>query len=109
MPRNTTAQLPIDKDSIPIQALSPVESTVAQLTIGATTSSIALPANAEIVEVTAQDVCRMAFGLSGVEASAASRLVLAGTSVYKVPAEATHIACIRVGSSSGAISITKLV
>lgn len=109
MPANITAQLPQDVDSRPIQVLSPAESSVANLAIGATTDRVALPSGAQIVEVASQDICRMAFGTSAVEATNSSRLVPAGVTVYKVPTGATHLAAIRVGSSTGAITITKLV
>jgi hypothetical protein len=102
-----------DKHDRDIQALAPLEATVANVTIGGASASVALPAGARVVEVAASSACRMAFGNSGVTATATSRLFPAGVSVYKVPEDAsgvaaTHLAVIQYSGSTGDVTVTRL-
>ncbi len=103
-------ELPRDPGAAPIPALAPDDTSVAQVSIAAGNNSAALPAGSVIVEVSAQDYCRMAFGISTVDATVGvRRLVPPGISVYKLPASVTHFAVTQVGSSTGVFTITKLI
>jgi hypothetical protein len=103
-------ELPRDPGAAPIPALAPDDTTVAQVSIAAGNNSAALPAGSIIVEVSAQDYCRMAFGISTVDATVGvRRLVPPGISVYKLPANATHFAVTQVGASTGVFTVTKLI
>ena len=104
------ADMPKDVDGKAIQVLAPVEGTVAEVVIGAASSSVALPSGASVVEVAASDLCRIKFGDASVDASVGTvRVFPAGVAVYRVPVGATHIAAIRIGSSSGFLTVAELV
>jgi hypothetical protein len=103
-------ELPRDPGAAPIPALAPDDTSVTQVTIAAGNNSAALPAGCVIVEVSSQDYCRMAFGISTVDATVGvRRLVPPGISVYKLPANATHFAVTQVGTSAGVFTVTKLI
>src|SRR6185312_7750960 len=90
-----------DRDSHGIQTLIPDDSSVAAATISAVNSRAPLPADAQIVEVVATDLCRFAFGDETVDATQGTRRIFNGTGVYRVPPNATHFAVTQVGTSSG--------
>lgn len=103
-------ELPRDPGAAPIPALAPDDTSVAQVSIAAGNNSAALPAGSVIVEVSAQDYCRMAFGTSTVDATlGVRRLVPPGISVYKLAANVTHFAVTQVGTSTGVFTVTKLI
>jgi hypothetical protein len=80
-----------------------------QASIAAGNNRVALPAESEIVEVSASDTCRVAFGTSTVDATVGTRRVFpAGCAVYKVPPGATHIAVTQVGTSSGVVTVARM-
>lgn len=97
-----------DRNGKAIQTLSPDDTTVAQVAFGADSDTVALPDGAQIVEITASDFCRVAFGDSDVTATATSRIASPGTRVYRVPPGATNLAAIQFGSTSGYVTITRL-
>lgn len=101
--------MPKDVDGKAVQTLAPVESSVVQLVISAGNARTALPTGANIVELAANDTCRVKFGDSNVDAtSGTSRIFPAGVAIYRVPAEATHIAVTQVGTSSGFVTIAEM-
>jgi hypothetical protein len=103
-------ELPRDPGAAPIPVLAPDDTTVATATIAAGNASAALPTNSVIVEVCASDYCRMAFGISTIDATSGTRRIIPpGVSVYKVPASATHFAITQFGTSSGTVTVTKLI
>ena len=92
-----------------IQVLSVQEDTVVQATIAAGNNRVALPADSEIVEVSASDTCRISFGTSTIDVTAGTHRVFpAGCAVYKIPPDATHIAVTQVGTSSGFVTIARM-
>jgi hypothetical protein len=103
------ADLPKDVDGHSIQTLAPVEDTVVQAVITAGNQRITLPTGANIVEVAANDVCRIKFGDSAVDASSGTvRIFPPGAAVYRVPAGATHLAVTQVGTSSGFLTVCEM-
>lgn len=111
---STGTRLPQDADSAPIQALSPVEGSVAVHTLSGVSSAVALPSGAELVEVSCTGNMLFAFGNSGVSATTSSRVLPTGCYVYKVPYSSgntlcTHFAAITVDGSSGRVSVARLV
>lgn len=100
--------MPRDNNSDAIQTLSPLEGTVVQLTISAGNSSIALPEDAEVIEVAASDLCRLKFGTASVDATSGARVFPPGVAVYKVPEGATHVAVTQIGTSSGFVTICEM-
>lgn len=111
MPTNTDTHLPVDKDSAPIQVLAPVETTVAQASIGAANDRQPLPSGAQIVEVATSDGCRFVFGDSSVDATSGTRRILPPNAlvVYRVPAGATHFAVVRIAAEAGIVTVTRLI
>ena len=106
----TVPNLHKDANAAPIQVLIPDDASVVQITIGAGNQSTSLPSGAVIVEICATDDCRVAFGTSGVDAtSGVKRAFTKGAAVYKLPDTATHVACTQIGTSSGFLTITRLV
>lgn len=105
----SNAHLPRSVDGGNVQVLAPVESTVAVGTIGASSVSVALPANSDIVEIAVSADVRCAFGDSGVVADTSSRVLPKGVYVYVVPEFATHVACLRLTASDvGFFSVATL-
>ena len=105
----TNASLPYDVNGAMIQTLAPDEDTVVQVSIAAGNNTSPLPTNAQIVEVASSDLCRIKFGDSGVDAtSGVARLFPLGVAVYRVPVGATHVACTRVGTSTGLVTVASL-
>jgi hypothetical protein len=106
----TEFAMPKDSNGASAQVLAPEETTVVQGTIGAGNDRVAIPTDADIVEITCTDTTRCAFGTVTVDATAGTkRILLAGTYTYKVPSGATHVAFTRVGASSGNATVAKLV
>lgn len=98
-----------DSGAAAIPALAPEDTTVSEASIAAGNNRVALPANSVIVEVSCQDFCRMAFGTSTVDVTSGTRrLHPPGISIYRVPADATHVAVTQVGTSSGVFTVTRL-
>jgi hypothetical protein len=114
---NRQAQLPQDIDSAPVQVLTPVETTVAKATIGASNVATALPGASELVEVANSDNIFFSFGTSAIDASAGNhRLLVPGVYVYAVPYTsfavlATHFAIIQAGAPTGpaVCTVTRLI
>lgn len=105
--------LPADNGGEAIQVLSPEEDTVQQVSIGATQQRITLPAESDIIELTATADCRVRFGDGSVVADANSRALLRGTYVYSLSAHPdptyTHISVIRLTTDdSGNLTATRL-
>ena len=110
MSNYSDAQMPIDKTGSSIQVLGVDESTVLNLTAGAVSSFGALPGVEDsIIELTVTEIVRIAFGLTGVTASATSRLLNPGTYVYRRLARQTHVAVIEVAAAGGSISVVALL
>ena len=106
---NTRTKLPGDEDSTPIQVLAP--GAAAYLSVGAASSRVALPANAEIVQLGCDGVCWITFGDSSVTAQATTSpafLFPGGCLALRVPSGATHVAAIQTTASS-LLSISRLV
>jgi hypothetical protein len=97
-------QLPTDDNNKEVQTLAP--GTTISLTIGASSDAGTLPAGSEVVRVSASDSCYVAFSSS---ASSADMLFAAGSEVFKVPAGATQFACIRQGTASGVLTVTRMI
>lgn len=103
-------ELPRDPSAAPIPVLAPEDTTVATATIQTGNNSAALPAGSIIVEVCATDYCRMAFGISTIDVTTGTRRIIPpGVSVYKIPANATHFAITQFGTTSGTVTVTKLI
>ena len=98
--------LPRDMLGWPIQAMAP--GTTAVVAIGAASANVALPANAEVVRLAGNNNCHINFGTSGVTATTSSMLFPTGAEIFKVPAGATHVACIQSGAVTGSVTITKM-
>lgn len=106
---STNTDLPKDVDGKAIQTLAPIESTVIQAVIAAGNTRIVLPSTAKVVEIAANDSCRIKFGDSSVDATAGtSRIFPAGVSVYAVPPGATHLAVTQLGTSSGFVTVCEM-
>lgn len=85
----------------------------ASISFAGTTARVALPANAELIELTATEACYIAFGDNTVDATAAintvSRLFVAGVQQVPVPIDPstdepyTHIAAIEAAASTPGI------
>jgi hypothetical protein len=91
----------------PVQALSP--STTANVSIGAASASVALPAGAEIVRLANNAKCFFKFGTSGVTATGSDVMFPVGAELFVVPSTATHIAVIQDGAVTGSLNITKMI
>ena len=103
------ADMPKDVDGKAIQTLSPIESTTVQALIAAGNQRIAIPTGSNIVEISANDTCRIKFGDNTVDATAGTaRIFPPGSAVYKVPSEATHLAVTQVGTSSGFLTMCEM-
>jgi hypothetical protein len=101
--------LPKDRDSLPIQVLSVQEDTVVEAPIAAGNNRVALPAESEIVEVSASDTCKFAFGNSSVDVTVGVKRVFPlGSAVYKVPPGATHIAVTQYNGSTGVVTVARM-
>lgn len=101
--------LPKDRDSIPMQVLSVQEDTVVAANIAGGNNRVALPADSEIVEIAASDVCRVKFGTSTVDATVGTaRVFPQGVAVYKVPPGATHVAVTNYNASAGIVTIARM-
>jgi hypothetical protein len=80
-----------------------------QVGIAGGNNRVALPPESEIVEVSASDACRIAFGNASVDATAGTRRIFpSGVCVYKVPPGATHVAVTQVGTSSGFVTVARM-
>lgn len=111
----SNSTLPRDTNSVPIQVLAPVESTVVNFVLAATTNPHSLPAGSQIVEVAVTGNCQFAFGASGVSAvGSGARVLTPGVYVYKVPYSnglvlADHFDAVTVDGSSGRVTVAQLV
>lgn len=77
--------------------------------IAAGNNRVALPPEAEIVEVSASDTCKIVFGDSTVDATTGTRRIFPlGSAVYKVPPGATHIAVTTYNASSGTVTVARM-
>jgi hypothetical protein len=101
--------LPKDRDSHVIQTLAPDDESVVELPIQAGNNRVALPAECEVVEVSATNECRMAFGDSSVDATVGIRRIFPiGVAVYRVPPGITHVAITNLSGSNGFVTVTRL-
>lgn len=75
------------------------------LTSGAVSSSGVIPAEAFVVRVAAVNDCYIAFGVGSATASGTTPFFPKGSEMFKVPAGATHFACIQ-HTIGGAVSLT---
>src|SRR5690242_1882278 len=111
-----TVTLPRDANSAPIQTLAPVETTVVNFILAATTNPHALPAGAQIVEVAVTGNCQFAFGTSsGVTAvGSGARVLTPGVYIYQVPYSPsgtlyTFFDAVTVDGSSGRVTVAQMV
>jgi len=111
-------QLAADQNANPVQALGIDESAVVTGAFNGTTTTLSLPIGYRLIEVTVTETCRIKFGASGVTADSSSRILSAGTYVYKLLrrqqqgtyADQTHVAVLEYATGvSGDISIAPLV
>lgn len=113
---NKQVKLPQDKDSEPIQVLSPVEGTVANLTLSGTTARVALPTGSEIVQFSVSGACHLRFGTGAVNAATTDFYYPAGfVGTLQVPETspgvlATNIAGIfATGTTTAVLYVQRLV
>lgn len=116
MATHVKAVLPRDSDNAPIPTLQPVEGTVVNFVLAATTNPHALPSGAEIVEVAVTGNAQFAFGTTnGVTAAGAgARVLTPGVYIYRVPLTSNgtpygYFDAVTVDSSSGRVSVTRLI
>ena len=103
------ARLPRDKDDNPIQVLSVEEDTVVAANIASGHNRVALPADADVVEIAATNECKIKFGNSSVDASTGvARVFPLGVCVYKVPQGATHLSVTSYNSSTGLVTVARM-
>lgn len=102
--------MPRDPDGHPIQTLAPDDTTVVQANIASGNNVASLPVGALVVEVAASDFCRIAFGDGTVDVTAGThRIFPSGAAVYRVPSGMDHFAVTQLGTSSGVVTVTKLL
>jgi|SRR5690242_19619801 len=111
-----TVQLPRDANSAPIQTLAPVESTVVNFTLAATTNPHLLPPGSQIVEVAVTGNCQFAFGTSNAVTAVGSgaRVLTSGVYTYRVPVTSagvlyTYFDAVTVDGSTGRVTVAQLV
>jgi hypothetical protein len=115
MGKNVAAELPRDSDNATIQTMQPVEGTVVNFVLAATTNPHALPTGSEIVEVAVTGNAQFAFGTSsGVSAvGSGARVLTPGVYIYRVPVVNgtlyTYFDAVTVDGSSGRVTVTRMV
>lgn len=108
------ASLPRDDDSAPIQVLGPsLNGTVHRTTTEAASASVQLPTSTNIVRISSNVAVWLAFGGSGVDATAAqtdSMLFPAGTEVFHLRNSTyTYVAARSVAAEgNGLVTATKM-
>lgn len=110
----TEAHLPIDRDSRPIQLLSPgVNDTVHISATEGSSTNVALPADTEIVRVGSSGAVWLAFGGASVDASQGqsdSMFFAQGIEFFFLNSDSyTHVAARSVaGAGNQVVSVTKM-
>lgn len=101
-------RLPRDTGNVAVQALFPVATT--SLSVSASTSRIAMPANTNVVRIASTVDVYLEFGGSGVVATSSSMLFPAGAEVFScVDDSITHVAAMLVGATPGTLTASKMV
>lgn len=107
--RHSGAQLPTDRDSLPVQTLAPnLTGTVHISAAEGASASAALPSGTEFVRIASSGAVWLAFGTSGVAAAASesdSMLFPGGAEVFYVEPTTTHVAA-RSTSGAGSLFVT---
>lgn len=104
-------RLPIDSNNNALQLLTPPHQTtgVTNAALAAGSTATALPTGARVVEIAVQEDAFILFGLSGDTVSSTTGIFMPkGAVVYRVPDSSTHLIHL-AASTTGRISITKLV
>lgn len=103
------SRLPRDTMGVPIQALSPDPTGVAVASIGAVSARVAIPSGSDVIRIAANKSCYFRLGDSSVTADGNDSLFPGGAEVFRVPADATHIAFIQDGVVTGVATVTRLI
>lgn len=98
--------IPTDLRGHPIQTLAPEVTAV--LGFSATTTRVALPTGTEVVRVAPTQDCYIEFGDGTVTASGASIFMPKGSEIFRVPADATHLAAIQ-STAGGQVTLTRMI
>jgi len=112
--RDTDSELPHDRNSAAIQALSPDDDNITTIMAGGASTSAEVAGRVAgrsvLVEIAASTDVHIAFGASGITATTSSRFFPKGAAVYKLLPGQSHVAVLEAASSggSGPVTITPL-
>lgn len=103
-------QLPDDRRGVPIQVLAPHDNVV-RIVDPSATDRVALPAGAQVIELSVSGALHIRFGDSSVNATTSDFYLPSGfVGTYRVPPTATHVAAIfAVGTTAATLYVHKLI